>query len=107
MENVPLVPVTFVCGTKACALSPSDTASVPPVVSAALVSDSATVADDKTAASLVPLIVTCTLLVVPSAEATVNVSETDCPTLRLSDALFALYVQAPFAAIEKLPLAPA
>ena len=71
-------------------MSTSETVKVPPVVSGALVSDSATVADDRTAASLVPLIVTCTVVVVPSAEATVNVSDTDCPTFRLSKALFAV-----------------
>ena len=60
------------------------------MLSAALVSESATVADDKTAASFVPLIVTCTVLVVPSEEATVKLSDTDWPTLRLSNALFAV-----------------
>ena len=85
-----MVPATFVCGTKVCALSTSDTVSVPPVESGALVSASATVADDKTAASFVPLIVTCTVLVVPSAELTVNISDTDCPTFRLSNALLAV-----------------
>ena len=74
---MPFVPATFVCGAKACALSTSDTVNVPPVVSGALVSDRATVADESAAASFVPLIVTCTVLVVPSAEATVNVSDTD------------------------------
>src|SRR3989442_10502336 len=63
MENVPFVPATFVCGTNVCALSTSETVSVPPVLSGALVSDSATVADDRTAASFVPLIVTCTVVV--------------------------------------------
>ena len=89
MENVPLVPATLVCGTNVCALSTSETVSVPPVVSGALVSANATVAELRTAASLVPLIVTCTVVVVPSAELTVKVSATDCPTLRLSKALFA------------------
>src|SRR5260221_10870028 len=107
MENVPFAPATLVCATKLCALSTSDTVSVPPVVSAAFVSDSATVADDKTAASFVPLIVTCTLLVVPSAEATVNVSDTDWPTLRLLKELFAGQVQAPFPAFENVPFVPA
>src|SRR5712691_8775195 len=107
MENVPLAPATLVCGTKVCALSTSDTVSVPPVVSGALVSARATVADETIAASLVPLIVTCTVLVVPSAEATVKVSETDWPTLRLSNALLAAYVQAPLAAIENVPFVPA
>ncbi len=89
-ENVPFVPATFVCGAKVCGLSTSDTVSVPPVLSGALVSARATVAELSTAASLVPLIVTCTVPVVPSAEATVNVSDTDWPTLRLSNALLAV-----------------
>ena len=55
-----------------------------------MVSASATVAELSTAASLVPLMVTCTMLVVPSAEATVNVSDTDWPTFRLSNAEFAV-----------------
>ena len=90
MENVPFVPATFVCGTNVCALSTSETVSAPPVLSGALVSDSATVADDRTAASFVPLIVTWTVVVVPSAEATVNVSDADCPTFKLANALFAV-----------------
>src|SRR2546426_12829171 len=73
MENVPLVPAIFVCGTKVCALSTSLTVSVPPVVNGALVSARVTVAELSTAASFVPLIVTCTVLVVPSADATVKV----------------------------------
>ena len=77
IENVPFAPTTLVCGTNVCALSTSLTVSVPPVVSGALVSAKATVADESTAASLVPLIVTCTVDVVPSAERTVNVSDTD------------------------------
>ena len=85
-----MVPATFVCGTKVCALSTSETVSVPPVVSDALVSASATVAELSTAASFVPLIVTWTVEVVPSAEATVKVSDTDWPTFRLSKALLAV-----------------
>src|SRR5437899_13102837 len=107
MENVPFAPATLVCGTNVWALSTSDTVSVPPVLSAALVSESATVAELSTAASLVPLIVTCTVLVVPSAEATVKVSDNDWPTFRLSNALLAVYVQAPLAAMENVPLVPA
>src|SRR5260221_5307986 len=107
IENVPFVPATLVCGTNVCALSTSLTVSVPPVVRAALVSARATVAELRTAASLVPLIVTCTVLVVPSAAATVNVSDTDWPTLRLSNALLAVYLQAPLAAIENVPFVPA
>ena len=90
IENVPFAPTTLVCGTNVCALSTSVTVSVPPVVSAALVSESTTVAELSTAASLVPLIVTCTVLVVPSAEATVKVSDTDWPRFRLSNALLAV-----------------
>ena len=90
IENVPFAPATLVCGTNVCALSTSTTLSVPPVVSGAFVSARTTVAELTTAASLVPLMVTCTVLVVPSAEATVNVSDTDWPTLRLSKALFAV-----------------
>ena len=48
------------------------------------------VCDETTATSSVPVIVTCTVAVVPSAVATVNVSDTDCPTFRLSKALFAV-----------------
>ena len=87
---MPFRPATFVCGTKLCALSTSATVSVPPVESGALVSASATLADDRTAASFVPLIDTCTVVVVPSTAETVNVSDTDWPTLRLSNALLAL-----------------
>ncbi len=90
MEKLPLVPARFVCGTNVCALSTSLTVSVPPVVSGALVSARTTVAELTTAASLVPLMVTCTLLVVPSAEATVKLSDTDWPTFRLSKALLAV-----------------
>src|SRR3977135_1377596 len=101
MENVPFAPATLACATKACALSTSETVSVPPVVSGALVSARTTVAELTTAASLVPLIVTCTALVVPSAEATLKVSDTDWPTFRLSNALLAEQVQAPCGQIQK------
>ena len=90
IENVPFVPAMFVCGTKVSALSTSETVNVPPVLSGALVSAKATLADETIAASLVPLTVTCTVLVVPSAAATVKVSDTDWPTLRLSNALLAV-----------------
>ena len=85
-----MVPATLVCTTKVAGLSTSLMVNVPPVVSGALVSAKATVAELRIAASLVPLIVTCTVVVVPSALATVNVSETDWPTFRLSNALFAV-----------------
>ena len=55
-----------------------------------MVSANVVAALDSTAASFVPLIVTCTVLVVPSAEATVKLSETDWPTFRLSKALLAV-----------------
>ena len=80
----------MVCATKICGLSTSETVSIPPVVSGTSVSASVTVAELTTAASFVPLMVTCTVLVVPSAAATVNVSDTDWPALRLSNALLAV-----------------
>src|SRR3989441_155225 len=107
IEKLPFVPATFVCGAKVWGLSTSAIASVPPVLKGALVSPSVTAALESTAASFVPLIVTCTVLVVPSTEATVKVSETDWPTFRLSNALLAVWSQALFAAIEKVPFAPA
>src|SRR5258708_14300899 len=79
MENVPFAPATLLCATNVSGLSTSVTVSIPDVVNGALVSASDTVAELTTAASLVPLIVTCTVLVVPSAEATVNLSDTDWP----------------------------
>ncbi len=80
----------MVCATKVWGLSTSVTVKVPPVTSGALISVSATAVAESTAASLLPLIVTCTVLVVPSAEATAKMSDTDWPTLRLSNALFAV-----------------
>ena len=90
MENVPFAPATLVCAIYEAGLSTSVTVSVPPVVCGALVSVRVTAALETTAASLVPWIVTCTVLVVPSTEATVKVSETDWPTFRLSNALLAV-----------------
>src|SRR5258708_33382365 len=58
MENVPFVPATLVCGTKVCGLSTSVMVSVPPVVSGALVSASATVAELSTAASFTAVTLT-------------------------------------------------
>ena len=80
--------------------------SVPPVESAALVSSRATVALERMAASLVPLMVTCTLVSVPSAAATEKVSETEAPTFRLSKALLAVKLQAPALSMLKVPWAP-
>ena len=90
MLKTPLVPATLVWATKVAALSTSVMVSVPPVVSAALVSSSATVALDSTAASLVPLMVTFTEVFVPSAAETVKVSDTELPTFRLLKALLAV-----------------
>ena len=64
--------------------------SVPPVVSAALVSVSVTLAELRIAASLLPLIVTWTEVVVPSLDVTEKVSDTESPTFRLSNAEFAV-----------------
>ena len=64
--------------------------SVPPSESTALVSFNATTAELRIAASFVPLIVTRTEAAAPSAEATVNVSDTLSPTFRLSNAAFAV-----------------
>src|SRR4051794_22956798 len=92
---------------KACGLSTSEMLSAPLALSGALVSARTTVALESTATSFVPLIVTCTVPVLPSAAETVNVSETDCPNARLSKALVAVYDQAPFAASENVPYVPA
>ena len=73
----------MLCATNVCGLSTSEMVSVPPVDSGALVSLSTALAELSTAASLVPLIVTCTVVVVPSAADTVKVSDTDWPTFRL------------------------
>ena len=54
------------------------------LAASAAFAQSATEAELTTAASFVPWMMTCTLLVVPSADATVNVSDTDWPTFRLS-----------------------
>ncbi len=80
----------MVCATNACGLSISDTVKVPPVVSGALVSARLTVAELSTAASFVPVMMTCTFVGVPSAADTAKVSETDCPTFSPSNALFAV-----------------
>ena len=73
IEKTPLAPAAFVCGTKVCGLSTSVIVNVPPVLSGALVSFSAAAALEMTAALFAPLIVTWTVVVVPSAEATVKV----------------------------------
>ena len=68
-------PATRVCATKVAVLSASVTVRVPVVVCAALVSVKLpVVAPPNVAASLVPVIVTVTVLVVPSAEAAVKLS---------------------------------
>ena len=71
------MPATFDCVKNVWALSTSVMVSVPPVDNGALVSVSTALAELSTAASFVPLIVTCTVVVVPSAADTVNVSDTD------------------------------
>src|SRR5258706_16330626 len=107
MEKTPLAPATLVCATKVAALSTSVIVSVPPVLSAALVSDSVTAALEMTAALFEPLIVTCTVLVVPSADATVKLSDTDWPTLRLTKLLLAEEGRGATAASDNGPLFPA
>ena len=62
---------------------------VPTVESTALLASNTTTTEPRIAASFVPLIVTCTEAAVPSAEATRKVSDTDWPTFRPSNALFA------------------
>ena len=64
----------MVWATKVAALSTSEITSVPLVVSTAFVSVRLTTAGVMTAASLVPRMLTVIVLVVPSAEVTVNVS---------------------------------
>src|SRR6185369_15825324 len=106
MLKVPLAPCTPVCATYAGALSTSEMASCPLATSGASVSLSATTSLESTAASLLPAMVTCTLVAVPSAAATVKVSDTLSPTFSASKAESAVYVQAPSAAMLKVPLAP-
>ena len=84
------MPTVPACATKLVGLSKSVDVSVPPVTSAASISSNATTAELRIAASFVPLIVTCTEVLVPSAEATVKVSDTDWPTFRPSNADFAV-----------------
>ena len=84
------MPTVPACATKLAGLSTSVIVSVPTVESAALVSTKATTAELKIAVWFVPLIVTCTEVQVPSAEATQKVSDTDWPTFRPSNALFAV-----------------
>ena len=78
------------CATKIAALSTSVIVSAPTVTSAALISINATTAELRIAASFVPLIVTCTDAAVPSALATVKVSDTLSPTFRLLNAELAV-----------------
>jgi hypothetical protein len=79
----------LLCATKVCALSTSLMLSVPPVLSAASVSVRFSVALDTTAASLLPVMLILTVVVVPSALVTVKLSLTVSPVLRLSLALLA------------------
>ena len=69
MEKLPLVPVVAVWATKVSALSTSEMVSVPLVVSGALVSSRATVAEERTAASLTAAkrtVLEAAVVVVPS-----------------------------------------
>src|SRR5688572_7168420 len=106
-ENVPFVPATFVCATNVSALSTSAFVSVPPVVSGASVSSRLTAADESTASSLVPLIVSSTVVLVPSAAVTVIWSDTESPTFSPPNALFAVYVHTPALVTENVPFVPA
>src|SRR5436305_15206344 len=102
MENMPYVPATLFCATKTAELSTSLTVSAPEVVSTAFVCASDTAAELTTAASLVLVIVTWTVLVVPSDVLMVKRTDTDWPTFRLSYAHVALYVHVPSAALENV-----
>ena len=51
---------------------------------------SGVVCHESTTASSAPVMVTCTVVVVPSVEATVKLSDTDWPALRLPNALLAV-----------------
>ena len=66
------MPATLFCATKVFGLSTSLMVRVPLAVTGALVSVSCTLALLRTAASLVPLMVTVTLVSVPSAETTLK-----------------------------------
>ena len=63
-----------------------------------------TVALDTVAASLVPRMVTVTLLLVPSTLVTENVSFTEAPTFRRSKALLAWNVHCPSELIANAPV---
>jgi hypothetical protein len=89
MLKEPFAPATSLCTIKAASLSTSRMLSVPLALNATSVSVNTTLAEPRTAASLLPLMVTCTVVVVPSALATVKLSLTLWPSLRLLKALFA------------------
>ena len=74
MLKCPFAPATLLCATNVDGLSTSLLVSVPLVLKAALVSVSATVALERTAASLVPVMMTCAVVLVPSTRATLKVS---------------------------------
>ena len=82
IDRLPFVPIK-VSARKPAALSTSVAVSVPVICTGALVSAALPLATPViTAPSLVPLIVTLTVVAVPSADLTVKVSEADWPTLR-------------------------
>ena len=79
------------CGLNAAELSASDEVSCPPVLSTAFVSVTVAVATPPiTVASSVPLIVTVTTWLVPSAVVTVKLSVTVWPAAKLSTAVLVL-----------------
>ena len=108
IENVPFAPATFVCATYVCALSTSGAVSVPPVVSAAFVSARLTVTRRTHHRRIVgPVDRHLHRARRPVRARHRELSDTDWPTFRLSNAEFAVYVQVPSAAIENVPFAPA
>ena len=88
--NVPFCRATALCAINVDGLSTSLLVSVPPVVRAASVSFRLTVADDRTAASLVPRMFTVTEVSVPSVADTEKVSVSVVPTLISLKAEFAV-----------------
>ena len=106
ISKVPMVPTIF-AGVKVLSGSSGSVAvKVPEVLTGASVSTNTWLSELTVAASLVPLIVICTVLGVPSTLVTLKVSLTESPTFKLSNALFAVKVQLPPASISKVPMAP-
>ncbi|MCY1303609.1 hypothetical protein D9M70_533240 [compost metagenome] len=103
MLKLPYWPATLFCTWKVAALSTSLMVRVPPVVSGASDSVRATAALLSTAASLLPLMVTVTLVVVPSAPVTTKVSVSESSVFSSLKAELATKVQLPAASMLKLP----